>query len=165
MGQNVLGTGFCWSRIWSARPRNIQLEPSSISVFVNRPVNPNCQSKLKFDPSIQIEIWLSSSQYTLCFFPSYWSFPPCNLNFRHTPPPFLSVGFFGVFWSPAHWATYPIPLAFCFFQGDCMSPGNWGEIDWGEVGGWMRRSELCVREKPVCHFLRLHSLSFIKISC
>ena len=27
------------------------------------------------------------------------------------------------------------------------------------------RSELCVREKPVCHLSRLHSLSFIKISC
>jgi hypothetical protein len=24
---------------------------------------------------------------------------------------------------------------------------------------------LCVREKPVCHLSRLHSLSFIKISC
>ena len=24
------------------------------------------------------------------------------------------------------------------------------ELDWGEVGGWMWRSELCVREKPVC---------------
>jgi hypothetical protein len=29
-----------------------------------------------------------------------------------------------------------------------------GELDWGEVGGWVRRSELCVREKPVCHLLR-----------
>ena len=31
------------------------------------------------------------------------------------------------------------------------------ELDWGEVGGWVpwvRRSELCVREKPVCHILR-----------
>jgi hypothetical protein len=31
--------------------------------------------------------------------------------------------------------------------------------------GWVRRSELCVWEKTVCHLSRLHSLSFIKISC
>ncbi len=30
-----------------------------------------------------------------------------------------------------------------------------GDLDWGQVGGWMRRSELCVRET---------SLSFIKIT-
>jgi hypothetical protein len=30
---------------------------------------------------------------------SYWSFSLWNLNFRHTPPPFLSVGIFGIFWS------------------------------------------------------------------
>ena len=29
------------------------------------------------------------------------------------------------------------------------------ELDRGEVGGWMRRSELCVREKTVSHLLRL----------
>jgi hypothetical protein len=29
----------------------------------------------------------------------------------------------------------------------------------------VRRSELCVRGKLVCHLSRLHSLSFIKISC
>ncbi len=34
-----------------------------------------------------------------------------------------------------------------------------GELDWGEVGGSVRRSELFVGEKPVCHLLRLHSLS------
>jgi hypothetical protein len=34
-----------------------------------------------------------------------------------------------------------------------------------EVGCWVRRSQLCVREKPVCHLSRLQSLSFIKISC
>ena len=35
---------------------------------------------------------------------------------------------------------------------------------WGQVGDWVRRSELCVQEKRVCHLLRLHSLSFIEIS-
>jgi hypothetical protein len=38
------------------------------------------------------------------------------------------------------------------------------ELDLKEDGCWVR-SELCVREKPVCHLSRLHSLSFIKISC
>jgi hypothetical protein len=38
------------------------------------------------------------------------------------------------------------------------------ELDLEEVGCWVRRSELCVREKPVCHLSRLQSLSFIKIS-
>jgi hypothetical protein len=40
-----------------------------------------------------------------------------------------------------------------------------GELDLGEVGGWVRRSEVCVRERNQSHLLRLHSLSFIKISC
>ncbi len=129
-------------------------------------------------------------------------------------------------------STYPIPLAFCCFQADCVSPDIWGqcgasfltvgttfrswswprhphwhglhngqqvrvqtlcqryhgqvlwdvpwqesvgnkdkdvktvptvpstrtktrtqmgELDWGEGGGWVRRSVLCVREKHVCH--------------
>ncbi len=39
------------------------------------------------------------------------------------------------------------------------------ELDLEEVGCWLKRSELCVREKTVCHFSWLHSLSFIKISC
>jgi hypothetical protein len=34
----------------------------------------------------------------------------------------------------------------------------------GGGGRGTRRSELCVREKTVCHLSRLHSLSFIKIS-
>ena len=38
-----------------------------------------------------------------------------------------------------------------------------GELNLKEIGCWVRRSELSVREKPVCHSFRLHSLSFIEI--
>jgi hypothetical protein len=39
-----------------------------------------------------------------------------------------------------------------------------GQLDLEEVVCWVRRSELRAREKPVCHSLRLHSLSFIESS-
>jgi hypothetical protein len=38
-----------------------------------------------------------------------------------------------------------------------------GEIDFAEVGVWVRRSKLYARENPVSHLLRLNSLVFVKI--
>ena len=48
------------------------------------------------------EIWLSSSENSLCFFHTYWSIPLGNRNFLLTPSTFLTGDLFENFYSPLH---------------------------------------------------------------